>query len=244
MSKVICKNCNGEFSDELSVCPYCGTMHKRGAYKNFRKKISDIIDSLLGLKIDIERSTSRIILSSVLRAVLICIFVIGLALLLSFLSNTNYYNDKEFDEKRLNDIIWQNENISKLDEAYKNNDMDTINKLYYENSSVVSNWQHYSSYCLTERYQYILKNFDYFNEYDLEYSLYFIYYPDYYARSSKLSNEEYEKYMTQKVEITEKLVEMGYLESELQMIYDRCKDDYGYIQMDMLRKYFKGENNG
>ena len=77
MKMVICKNCGGSFNDEADRCPYCGTMHKKGAYAKFRRKVSDVIDRLLGLKVEAERSVSRIILSSILRALVLCAVCIG-----------------------------------------------------------------------------------------------------------------------------------------------------------------------
>ncbi len=245
VSKVICKNCNGEFSDKLSACPYCGTMHKKGAYANFRKKISDIIDSLLGLKVEVERSTSVIILSAVLRGLLISGFVVGLALINSLFMNTNYYNDKEYDERRLKDIIWQNENISVLDEAYKNNDYETIDKLFRDNSSGVYNWNHYSAYLLKSYYGQLSTGIqDYFDKYVLQDCLYYLYYPDYFVATRKMSSEEYEIYRQDRESIMNMLIEKGYSESELQTIYENNKDEYGYLVASSLEKYVKGEDNG
>ena len=68
MSIVQCKNCGVGFDGGLSYCPYCGTMNKRGAYAEFRGKISSLIDSMLGLKDNVEKSVSRIVLSSLLRS--------------------------------------------------------------------------------------------------------------------------------------------------------------------------------
>ena len=245
MKKVVCKNCGGEFSNKLSACPYCGSMYKKGAYANFRRKVSDFIDRLLGLKTEVDKSTSAIIISSIFRAIFIGVFVIALALSLALFRNTNYYNDKQYDEKRLKDIIWQNENISKLDEAYKNNDFNTIEKLYYENSNVVYNWQHYASYYLKHTYHDILEGFNgELNEYLLHDCLLFLYNPDYLARTNKMSLEEIEEYLTNKDVVLNKLIELGYSESQLQNIYDTCKDEYGSIRYRDLEKYVKGENNG
>ena len=80
MKKVVCKNCGAQYTDDLAKCPYCGTMHKRGAYRQFRKKISDMIDSMLGLKEKAQASVSRIILLSLLRSALIIAVVIVLQL--------------------------------------------------------------------------------------------------------------------------------------------------------------------
>lgn len=244
MSKmVICKNCGGEFSDELDKCPYCNTMHKKGAYKKFRFKIRDIIDQLLGLKVEAERSVSKIIFSSIFRALLISLVIIGIAFLLSLFSNVNYLNDKEYDQKRLEDIIWENDNISILEEAYKNNDFETIDRLYYENSSVVYNWKHFSLYNLKSQHKSIMTE-PYFAEYALRNSLYFIFNPNYFININNMPIEDYQEYEKMRQEIIDKLIGLGYSESELQKIYDSHKDSYGYVNASDLRKYLKGDNNG
>lgn len=241
----ICKNCGGEFDGRRSNCPYCGTMHKAGAYANFRKKISDIIDQLLGIKKEVELSTSQIIIKSIIRGVLLASFFVACAFVVSLFTNVNYYNDRPYDERRLEDIIWQNENIHKLDEAYEKNDLDTIEKLFYENTSVVYKWQHYPSFALKSAYKSINESFDtYFGEYALEQCLYFLYYPDYFARISTMSLEEIEEYETMRDSLINTLVSKGYSESELHNIYEQHKDDYGYLRASELKKYIKGEGNG
>lgn len=240
---VICKNCGAGFDDSLDKCPYCHTMHKKGAYKKFRQKIADIIDRVLGLKIEAERSLSQIILFSIARGLLISAVCIGLAFILSQFRNVNYYNDRPYDEKRLEDIVWENDNIAELEKAYFNNDFDTVEKLYLQNSRVVHNWQHYSSYILKKQYKSIMEDKT-INEYVLRDSLYYIYYPDYYARVNTMSEEELVEYNNLRESLIKHLVANGYSESELQIIYDKNKDSYGYLRSDEIRKYVKGADNG
>lgn len=243
MKKIICKNCGGEFSEELDRCPYCSTMNKKGAYKKFRGKVSDIIDQLLGLKVEAEKSVSMIIFTSIIRAILICAVIIGLAFAFSLTRQTNYYNDKSYDERLLNDINWENENISKLNQAYENNDFATIDELYEQNSNVVFNWQHFPSYWMRRTYQNITERL-YFDEYVLADHLYFIYYPEYYIQMNRMSEDELNEYEVMKQELIDRLVQMGYRESELKDIYDSNKDEYGYLRSSDLEKYVKGENDG
>ena len=74
--------------------------------------------------------------------------------------------------------------------------------------------------------------------------LYFIYYPDYYGNTNKMSVEEIEEYETEKSDVINMLKEKGYSEEELKNIYDSCKDGYGYISSGDVEKLMKEENNG
>ena len=104
MSKVRCKNCGAVFDAKLSYCPYCGTMNQRGAYAEFRMKISSLIDSMFGLKEDVQKSVSRIILSSLLRSLVIIAAIIGIAFGFSRTAQVNYYNDPEYDQKAYEEL--------------------------------------------------------------------------------------------------------------------------------------------
>ena len=240
---VTCKNCGGGFSNKLDKCPYCGSMYKAGAYKKFRFKIKDIIDQLLGLKDEAQRSLSKIIFSSILRALAISIVIIGIAFILSLSRNTNFYNDRKYDEDRLYEITWQNENISKLEEAYEKGDYDTIEKLYYENSVAVYKWKHYPSYYLKKEHKSLLAA-ENISEYTLMNSLYYIYNPNLLVNIYGMSEDEYQEYELMRQDIIDKLVQAGYSESELQNIFDSNKDSYGYLNASDLKRYLKGENDG
>ena len=241
---VVCKNCGGEYDDSLSKCPYCGSMHKAGAYRKFRQKISNIIDQMLGLKKEVEESTGKIILVSLFRGILLCLLVSGIAFGLAMFTNTNYYNDKTYDEKLLKRIEWQNENVAKLDAAYEANDLDTIEELYNENSEAVHKWKHYSSYYLRKQYNRILSKMDTFDEYVLFDCIYYVCYPEYYVNFRTMSDEELVDYENMKADVLNHLVEKGYSESEIQTIYEHNKDDYGYLRYDEIRKYLRGEDDG
>ena len=243
MKTIVCKNCGGKYDDTLSKCPYCGTMNKKGAYRDFRFKISDIIENVLGLKEEAYDSVHKLIFSALIRGTLLVTIIGGLGFLLGYNSNVNYYNDREYDEKTYENIIWEEENLEKLEEAYRNNDLETIDKLYYENSRVISNWEHFASFSLKKAYQNI-KEDTYFTSYSLSRMLYFIYYPDYYGNTNKMSAEEIEEYETEKSDVINMLKEKGYSEEELKNIYDSCKDGYGYISSGDVEKLMKEENNG
>ena len=117
MSKVRCKSCGAVFDAGLSYCPYCGVMNKRGAYAEFRGKISSLTDAMFGLKEDVQQSVSRMILSSLLRSLLFIAVIVGAAYAFSRTAQVNYYNDPEYDQKAYEEIVWMDENLDKLNEA-------------------------------------------------------------------------------------------------------------------------------
>ena len=234
----ICKNCGGEYDDSLAKCPYCGTMHKAGAYRKFRKKIADLIDSLLGLKEEVEHSVSRNIFFSLLKAVLTVCIILALALGVSFFYNTNYYNDRKYDEERYADILWEEENLEKLNRAFAERDFKTVESLIYENTRVTYSWEHYDAYLLLKAYDNISSN-ESFGEYYLRDSLYFLFFPEYYGNTDKLNEEDAREYESDREELLNVLAQKGYSESELHNIYDRCSDSYGYLDSSDLKKYLK-----
>ena len=240
---MICKNCGGEFSDKLTKCPYCGTMNKKGAYRDFRKKVSAFIDSLLGLKTEATASVSRMILTSILRSAVL----IGVCVLLAFVAsrfyNVNYYNDVRYDRERLEDIEWENENIQKLNEAYAKRDYETIRKLYYENSSIVSHWEHYASYSLLEEFDKLIGK-DELSKYDMANVMYFLYFPDYYGRTESLSEAEMEEYLENRNRLIEKAEKEGYPEGKLHEIYEEYSDSYGYISISDIEEALQEVKNG
>ena len=235
---MICKNCGGEFSDELTKCPYCGTMNRKGAYKDFRKKISRIIDRLLGLKAEAYDSVTKMIGISLLRSVIVVAVICALAFFASLMVNVNYYNDAEYDEEAYQKIIWENENLVSLNEAYENKDFVTVEKLLNQRYSVGYSWEHYSAYSLEKAYDDIV-NSPYFNERKLENVIYYCFYPDYFANVYNFTKEEKETYEESRTAMLKYAAENGYSETDLKNIYEEHKDEYGYLIASDLEKYIK-----
>ena len=240
---MICKNCGGQFPDTIEKCPYCGTMNKKGAYRGFRKKVSAFIDSLLGLKTDAYESVSRMILVSILRSLVLIAVCVLLAFVASRFYNVDYYNDSRYDKERMEDIEWENANIQKLNEAYEQRDYETIRKLYYENSSIVSHWEHYASYSLLEEFDKLI-NKESLSKYDMSNIMYFLYYPDYYGRTESLSETELEEYLENRKQLIEKVEKEGYPEEKLQEIYEEYADSYGYISLSEIEDALQEVKNG
>ena len=240
---MICKNCGGEFPDTQVKCPYCGTMNKKGAYRDFRLKISAVIDRLLGMKTEAYESVSRMILTSILRSIVMIALCIALAFVCARMTNVNYYNDSRYDKERLEDINWENENIQKLNEAYENHDFETIRKLYYENSSIVSNWEHYASFELLYQYDKLMKK-DALTDYDMTDVMYFLYYPEYFIYRYGMSDSEKEEYEENRKNLIEKVENDGYAEEKLAEIYQKCRDSYGYLSYTDVQKALEEVKNG
>lgn len=165
--KIKCKNCGGTFSDDLEKCPYCSTMNKKGAYKKYRFEFSNMADQMLGLKEETNKSVSKQILTSFLYSLLLIVIVLGLAFVFASLTNVSYTQDVKYDKETKERLIWEDENLEKLEEAYENKDINTISKLEYDNYHVVYNWKHYPWYILNQMHDEII-NSDEMNEYDLE----------------------------------------------------------------------------
>lgn len=239
MKQVSCKNCGAVYDETLAKCPYCGTMNKKGAYRQFRLKIADMIDGMLGLRDDVQRSVSRTILLSFLRSLILIAIVVALAFFASRFAKVNYYNDREYDEKAYETILWEDENLEKLEEAYQNKDYKTIEKLYYENSKVVSNWSHYTSYCLRSKFETIMQD-EKIDKFKLEKILYFLYYPEYYTGYNSRKKIDKEEYEEMKASIIHLMEENGFSEERLEEIYREHADEYGYISSYDLEEYFNG----
>ena len=241
--KITCKNCGGKYDSSLSKCPFCSTMNKPGAYRDFRSKVSDIIDQMFGLKFETFDSRKKIVLIAIVRGLLIVALCTGIGILFGAMTNVNYYNDKEYDQDTLDDIIWEDENLDKLEKAYAENDFDTVRKLLNSNRHVSYNWEHYASFVLKDQYNDLMKE-DKLNQYILEDVLYFLYYPDYYAKTSKMSKDEYQEYLEEKNNVIDKMKGFGYSEEELYNIYNSCKDGYGYLSASDVAKMMKEADNG
>ena len=238
MSTVQCKNCGSVFDGRLAYCPYCGTMHKRGAYAEFRMKISSLIDAMLGLKENVEQSVSRIVLSSLLRSLIFIAVIIGIAFAFSRTAQVNYRNDPKYDQQAYEEITWMNDNLSKLNEAYESGDMKAVEKLYYQQPNAVRNWSRYPSYTLKLAYQKI-RDEDRFDAYRFQRMLHFIFKPEIYTGYNGMSRVDEAEYAEMRDDLTAEFETRGYSLSELEEIYEKCADSYGYADPDLLKQYMK-----
>ena len=243
MKKVKCKNCGASFDDSLAQCPYCGTMNKKGAYGEFRKKISSMIDSFLGLKDEVHRSVSSIILRSLFKSLLLVVLTAALAFICSRFVNVNYYNDKEYDQEAMENITWLDDNLDRLNAAYEAEDYKSVEKIYYENTKAASGWVLYPTYCLKKECK-ELETSVYFGAGQLQQAMYLLFYPGYYTGyggMNRVSDDDYDEICGSVMAFME---EKGYSYSELEEIYSKCKDSYGYIKFDQLKEYVKEAGNG
>ena len=240
MRTVKCKNCGAAYEDNLARCPYCGTMNKKGAYADFRKKISSMIDSILGLKDDVHRSVSRIILSSLIRSLIIIAVIVALGFVASRFANVNYYSDKEYDQEAYEEIVWLDEHIDLLNEAYEKGDYKTVRDLYYQNTKAVSKWTGYPSFCLREEYEKI-QGAKTLNQYQLQRILYFVYFPEYLAGRNGMNFVDRDEYEEMRSAIISRAAEKGFTEEKLSEIFKKHADSYGYISVGDIAGYIKEE---
>lgn len=243
MSTFRCRNCGAVFDAKLSSCPYCGTMNKRGAYAEFRMKISSVIDAMLGLKENVQQSVSRIILSSLLRSLVMIAVIIGAAFAFSRTAQVNYYNDPEYDQQAYEEILWMDENLDRLNEAYESGDYKTVEKLYYQQPHAVGNWSHYSDYTLKYAFE-KLEAEELLGVYQLQQMMHFIFQPEFYTGYNGMNRVDENEYAAMREALIAKLESRGYAFSELEEIYAECSDSYGYVDGSLLKKYVKEGGNG
>lgn len=243
MTKTVkCRNCGAAFDENLSKCPFCGTMNKKGAYGEFRLKVAAMIDAMLGLKDDVQRSISRIVLGSLLRSLIIIALITGLAFVCSRFAQINYYNDKEYDQEAYAEITWTDENLDKLNEAYEKEDFKTIRTLYYEMPNAVKAWSHYPTFCLKDEFGKMQEAFR-FDEYQLCDILYFLFFPEYYSGHNTMNQVDEAAYGQMCESLVSDMQERGYTLSALQEIYEKHADSYGYISASELKEYVKEDRN-
>ncbi|MBR0140464.1 MAG: zinc ribbon domain-containing protein [Firmicutes bacterium] len=238
MSTVRCKNCGAVFDARLSSCPYCGTMNKKGAYAEFRMKVSSLIDSMLGLKDDVQRSVSRIILSSMLRGLVLITVIVGLSFAFSRTAKINYYNDEKYDRQAYDDIVWMEENLDALNEAYDSGDYKAVEKLYYGNTRAVQKWSRYSSYCLKYAFENIERD-ERFDAYLLQRMLHFIFRPEIFTGYNGMNRVDKDEYAEMRDALIAELENRGYSFGELEDIYEKCSNSSGYADYDLLKQYVK-----
>ncbi|MBO4218208.1 MAG: zinc-ribbon domain-containing protein [Erysipelotrichaceae bacterium] len=238
MKELICKNCGAAYPEDTEYCPYCGTMNKKGAYKGFRKRVSGMIDRMLGLKQEAHQSVSRTILSALIRSFVIVAVIVLAAYLCALRVNVNYHNNYEYDSKALADIEWYEANIDKLEEYYHNDDLKAIKKLYYENISVVSKWSHYPDYVLADEYEQMITQ-QRFSKYQLQKMLYYLFWPEFYTGRDRMKGADTARYQTQRQQILDILESHGFDEEQLKTIYQQHSDKQGYIDTDALEGYVK-----
>lgn len=238
MKQVICKNCGALFDERLEKCPYCGAMNCKGAYWSFRMTFAGMVDQMLGLRDEVNQSTSRMVLFAFLRSLFLIAVVIGLAFLFARTARINYYSDQKYDQEAYETIVWEDENLEKLDEAYEKGDFKTIRSLYAENSRVVESWPHYADYVLKYKYQ-TFSEYDRMNTYSLQNVLYFLYFPEYFTYRKGMDTIDTEQYEAMRQSLLNKMAEFGYTEAELEKIYKENSDSYGYMDVSALDAYVK-----
>ena len=245
MSTVSCKNCGAVFDAKMSYCPHCGTMNKRGAYAEFRRKISSVIDRMLGLKENVQQSVSKTILSSLLRSLILIAVIVGIAFLISRSVQVNYYNDPKYDQQAYEQIVWLNENLDALNEAYENGDYKTIEVMYYQKPQAVRSWSHYPTYTLKAAFADLETKSEYrTNVSYFQQVLYFLFQPEYFTGYNGMNRVDENEYTDMRDRLIAMMETLGYTYPELEELYAKCADSYGYVDSDILKEHLKEGGNG
>lgn len=243
MMQVFCKNCGAAFSGEKERCPYCGTMNRPAVRAGFRAKVADAINRILGLKDEAYQSLSKMIFMACLRALAIVAVIVLLAFACSQLMDTNYHDDYEYDLRALENIEWAEANLDALEEAFEAGDYKTIERLSYENHTVVSAWPHYPEFQLHKAYNDIVKT-DRLGAYELQRVLYFLFKPGYYVERNRMASIEEGVYEGLRQDVLDRMQQAGYTEAQLQEIYDSCADSQGYLTASSLEDFVRGGDHG
>ena len=74
--------------------------------------------------------------------------------------------------------------------------------------------------------------------------MYFLYNPDYYGETDRLSKEEYAEYEENRNALIERIEKEGYPEDKLHEIYEKYADSYGYVSLSDIEDALQEVKNG
>lgn len=144
MGKTIyCGSCGGSYDDELSKCPFCGSMNISGAEKEYMEKLEDVREDLEeldevpveGLQTVVKKQAGR------LRKILA---IIGVLVLLSVVLYCFFNRSEDRDYKA--EYLWQQEHYPELNALYDSGKFDElenlINELCKDENANLTDWEH------------------------------------------------------------------------------------------------------
>lgn len=138
---IICPSCGGEFEDTLPKCPYCDTLHIKGAEAEYMEKLEDVREDMAQLG-DVPKAETKKemkkqgkFLGKILAvvAVLTLLPVILLAL-----------GNREEERDLQADYLWKQENFPIMDDLYAQGKYDELCDFYIEalmSDQPVSDWE-------------------------------------------------------------------------------------------------------
>lgn len=154
---IICPSCGGSYGEDLAKCPYCGTLNLPGAEQEYMDKLGDLRDDMekleqvpvQELKEAVKESGAflkKVFSRIFLIAVILVLFLGGLFAFRKLVLERMIYGEP-VDEKE--ELLWQQENFSRLDALYEQGAYGELVKAYQEaveEGHVLWKWKH-SEFC-------------------------------------------------------------------------------------------------
>ena len=141
--KIICPSCGGEFEDTLPKCPYCDTLHIKGAEAEYMQKLEDVREDMAELSAVPVAETKKEFkkqgkfLGKIFAVVLVIVLLPTILLALG---------GRIGDERDAQaDYLWKQENFPIMDEMYAQGQLEELREFYLDalvNDQPVSDWEH------------------------------------------------------------------------------------------------------
>ncbi len=150
---IVCKNCGGTFAENVTKCPYCGTMHLAGATAAYNQKFEDMTDDLADLgdeHIDEYKKAMHTQSKHALRQIsIVAAIVVGASAIIFALSQvvTSATQSSNVDSIKAQ-LAWQTETFPMLDALYEAGDYEALvtfdSELYASGADyTIYEWAHY-----------------------------------------------------------------------------------------------------
>jgi len=139
---IICPSCGGEFEDTLPKCPYCDTLHIKGAEAEYMEKLEDVREDMAQLGAVPKEETQKEMKRQgkfLGKIVAVLVILTLLPIILFALGNRDEKRDLQAD------YLWKQENFPIMDELYAQGKYEELRDFYLEalvNDQPVSDWEH------------------------------------------------------------------------------------------------------
>ena len=236
-----CHSCGAQFDDDLKVCPYCGTMNSKGSFKAYRKKLSTIKDNVDKLDEDAYTSLQDLIIKSIIKAIFVVAFCVGLGILIGKLIPVNII-DKKYESKTVERLNWYDAHYKELEVAYQNKDLDKLQELFSDENATSYYWKHYEVYTMWQCENQLIKEIErYQREADFKISTYVIgdaleiLHSERYAKEflSLADDDEIQELNESRQNLKALLMSIGIDESESHLLYIEALNGY-YLDHQVL----------
>ena len=140
--KIICPSCGGEFSEELSKCPYCCSLNLKGAEREYLGKLEDIRENLEELEKIPEQEAAAAIRSKGKMTFVVIVSVLAAA---AVIAGVSWYLSGRQERKDEADFIWEQNHIPVFNELYENGEYEEMMALYWdaaEEEHYLTDWEH------------------------------------------------------------------------------------------------------